>query len=136
MRRRRPQPLLFLAFIVLMGALMYAKNRSVPEPSMGLKVAAGRLKVYYRETPPPNGWTIAEIAPRDGEVWVDLAVTGTQAAALAEGPRERMVEALLRQCPPKSDKAWSVLLNTQDIEVRGLGADGKPLAAVSCRAVH
>ena len=127
MWRRRPQPLLFLAFVVVMGELMYAKKQPVSESSLGLKVAAQRLKVYYQETPPPKDWTIAEIAPRSGEVWIDITIPETQAKALGK---------LRDLCPPKSDQAWSVLLATQDIEIRSLGADGKSLAAVSCRAAQ
>lgn len=134
MRRRRPQPLLFLAFVVIMGALMYAKDLPVTESNVGLKTAAGRLKVYYQETPPPEGWTVAAIAPRGGEVWVDLTLPGTMAAAFLHAPRRKMLDALRGQCPPKTDPAWTVLLKTQDIEVRGLGPEGKALAAVSCRA--
>ncbi len=130
MRRRRPQPLLFLTFVVTMGALMYAKKQPVNEPGLGLKVAAQRLTVYYRETPPPKDWMIAEIAPRSGEVWIDFTIPERQA------PGERMEGALKNLCPPKSDQAWSVLLETQDIEIRGLSPDGRPLAAVSCRAAH
>jgi hypothetical protein len=136
MRRRRPQPLLVLSFVVIMGALMYAKDLPVSEPGLGLKVAAARLQVYYRETQPPTDWTIAAIEPRGGEVWVDLALPARQAAALAKAPRARLLAALRGLCPPQSDRAWSVLLKTQDIEVRGLGADGKALAAVSCRAAQ
>ncbi len=136
MRRRRPQPLLVLAFVVAMGALMYAKKQQVYEPSLGLKVAAQRLKVYYQDSPPPKDWTIAEIAPRSGEVWIDFRIPEGQVAALGKEAGERILGTLLDLCPPKSDQSWSVLLKTQDIEIRGLGADGRSLAAVSCRAAH
>ena len=134
MRRRRPQPLLFLAFVVIMGALMFANDLPVTNSNVGLKTAAGRLKVYYQETPPPMDWAIAAIAPRAGEVWVDLTLPDVLAAAFLHTPRKKLLEALKSQCPPKADKAWSVLLETQDIEVRGLSPEGKALAAISCRA--
>lgn len=134
MRRRRPQPLLFLAFVVVMGALMFAKKQPVTEPGLGLKVAAQRLLVYYRESPPPKDWTIAEISPRSGEMWIDFTIPEDQARAQGKAPGERILRALMGLCPPKSEQAWSVLLKTQDIQVRGLGADGRSLAAVSCRA--
>ncbi len=136
MRRRRPQPLLVLAFVMVMAALMYAADLPGPGPDPGLKAAQGRLKVYYGNHPPGNDWQLIEIAVRAGEVWVDLGLPGTQAAALVKGPRERMLDVLRAHCPPPSDPAWSVLLQTQDIEIRGLGAGGKAFAAVSCRAAH
>ena len=136
MRRRRPQPLLVLAFVLVMAALMFAADLPGPGPGPGLKAAQGRLKVYYLEHPPGNDWAVIEIAARGGEVWVDLGLPGTQAAALIKGPREKMLGALRAHCPPRSDPAWSVLKQTQDIEIRGLTADGKALAAVSCRAAH
>ena len=136
MRPRRPQPLLFLAFVVIMGALMYAKDVPVPNSNVGLKTAAGRLKVYYQETPPPKDWAVAAIASRDGEVWVDLTVPDAMAADFLHVPRRKMLDSLRGQCPPKTDKAWTVLLKTQDIEVRGLSPEGKALAAVSCRAAQ
>ena len=135
MRRRRPQPLLVLAFVLVMAALMFAADLPGPESGPGLKAAQGRLKVYYREHPPGNDWHLIEIAARGGEVWVDLGLPGTQAAALIQGPREKMLDALRAHCPPRSDPAWRVLLQTQDIEIRGLGG-GKAFAAVSCRAAH
>ncbi|NQV83871.1 MAG: hypothetical protein HQ494_08635 [Rhodospirillales bacterium] len=133
MRRRRPQPLLFLAFVVIMGALIFANKLPVSEPVLGLKVATERLKVYYGETPPPTNWAVAEITPRSGEVWVDLTLPEKQATAFTHQPRRRILDALTSQCPPKTDPAGSVLLKTQDIEVRGLNGEGKALAAVSCR---
>ncbi len=136
MRRRRPQPLLVLAFVLVMAALMFARDPPVSGPGPGLKAAQGRLKAYYREHPPGNDWVIAAIAIREGEVWVDLGLPGKQAAALTEGPREKMLDALRAHCPPKSDPAWSVLLMTQDIEIRGHDAGGKAFAAVSCRAFN
>ena len=84
MWRRRPQPRLFLAFVVVMGALMYAKKQPVSESSLGLKVAAQRLKVYYQETPPPKDWTITDITPRSGEVWIDFTIPETQAKVLGK----------------------------------------------------
>jgi len=132
MRRRRPQPLLVLAFVLLMGGVMFAKKVPVSEQGMGLKMAATRLRVYYKESPPPKGWTVAEIASRKGEVWVDLVLSEIPAAALLDA----LPVTLRGQCPPKTDAAWSVLLPAQDIEVRGLGANGKSLAAVSCRAAR
>ena len=51
-------------------------------------------------------------------------------------PRAEMLAALRGHCPPCSDPAWKVLLMTQDIEIRGLGAGGKAFAAVSCRAAY
>ena len=134
MRRRRPKPLLFLAFVVIMGALMYANDLPVTTSNVGLKTAAGRLKVYYQETPPPMEWAVAAISVRDGEVWVDLTLPDAMAAAFLHVPRKKMLEALKNQCPPKTDKAWTVLLKTQDIEVRGLSPEGKARAAVSCQA--
>ena len=113
-----------------------AADRPEPGPGPGLMAAEGRLRVYYREHPPRTDWEIIEIAAREGEVWVDLGLPGTRAAALIQGPREKMLAALRGHCPPRSDPAWKVLLMTQDIEIRGLGADGKALAAVSCRAAH
>ena len=136
MRRRRPQPLLVLAFVLVMAALMFAADLPGPGPGPGLKAAQGRLKVYYLEHPPGNDWRLIEIAARNGEVWVDFALPGTQAAALTQGAGEKILAALRGHCPPPSDPAWSVLLQTQDIEIRGLGADGKALAAVSCRAAQ
>ncbi len=140
MRRRRPQPLLVLAFVLVMAGLMFAADLPGPGPGPGsgpgLKAAQGRLKVYYGTHPPGNDWQLIEIAARDGEVWVDLGLPGTQAAALIEGPREKMLAALRAHCPPKSDPAWKVLLMTQDIEIRGLGPGRKAFAAVSCRATH
>ncbi|MBC8338274.1 MAG: hypothetical protein H8E39_06250 [Alphaproteobacteria bacterium] len=130
MRRRRPQPLLVLAFVLLMGAVMYSQKTPVTESSLGLKVASTRLKVYYTGTPPPNGWAISAIAPRDGEVWIDLVLPDGPAST----PFDALLEKLGSQCPPKTDAAWSVLKPTQDIEVRGLDKTGKALAAVSCRA--
>lgn len=127
--------MLFLAFVVVMGALMYAnRNRPVSEQSVGLKMAAGRLAVYYQETPPPQGWRVAAIQPRAGEVWVDLTLPGAMAAAFPHSRRRKFLGSLRAQCPPKSDRAWTVLLKTQDIEVRGLSPGGKALAAISCRA--
>ncbi len=134
MRRRRPQPLLVLGFVLVMAALMFAADLPSPGPGPGLKAAQGRLRVYYGNHPPRTDWVIVEIAARDGEVWVDLGLPGTQAAALIQGPREKMLAALRAHCPPRSDPAWKVLLMTQDIEIRGLGAGGKAFAAVSCRA--
>ncbi len=134
--RRRRQPLLVLGFVLIMGALMFASDLPVTGPSLGLTTAQNRLKVYYREHPPGNDWRLIEIATRNGEVWVDLGLSGTQAAALIQGEREKMLAALRRHCPPRSDPSWKVLLVTQDIEIRGLGAGGKALAAVSCRATH
>ncbi|NQU62409.1 MAG: hypothetical protein HQ512_14850 [Rhodospirillales bacterium] len=132
MRRRKPQPLLFLGFVIIMGALMYAKDLpTVPDSSVGLRAAVGRLKVYYQEYPPQNNWQIAEIASRDGEVWVDVIAHDAKTAA---HPRAKMVEALGNQCPVKDDIVWKVLLKNQDIEIRALSADGKAFAAVSCRA--
>jgi len=136
MRRHRPQPLLVLAFVVAMGALMFAKDLPTSKSTLGLTTAAGRLKVFYAEHPPGNDWQIAGIAVRAGAVWVDLAWPQTQAAALSQGPREKMLAALRAQCPPASDPAWSVLKKTQDIEIRGLNANKKALAAVSCRAFY
>ncbi len=140
MRRRRPQPLLVLAFVLVMAALMFAADLPGPGPDPGsgpgLKAAQGRLRVYYANHPPGNDWRLIEIAAREGEVWVDLGLAGTQAAALIQGADEKMLAALRGHCPPRSDPAWKVLLQTQDIEIRGLGADGKALAAVSCRAAH
>ena len=136
MRRRRPQPLLVLAFVMVMAALMFAADLPGPAPDPGLKAAQGRLRVYYGNHPPGNDWQLIEIAVRAGEVWVDLGLPGTQAAALIQGADEKMLAALRGHCPPRSDPAGSVLLQTQDIEIRGVGADGKALAAVSCRASH
>ncbi len=128
--------MLVLAFVLVMAALMFAADLPDPGPGPGLIAAQGRLRVYYREHPPGNDWRLIAIAAREGEVWVDLGLPGTQAAALIQGPREKMLAALRGHCPPRSDPAWKVLLMTQDIEIRGLGADGKALAAVSCRATH
>lgn len=128
--------MLFLGFVVVMAALMYA-TRTGPgsEQSVGLKMAAGRLAVYYQETPPPQGWTVAAIQPRAGEVWIDLTLPDAVAAAFPHNPRQKFLDALRDQCPPKTDRAWTVLRKTEDIEVRGLGPGGKALAAISCRAV-
>ena len=115
---------------------MYAKKMPVSEPVLGLKVASSRLQVYFRETPPPKDWTIAAIEPAKGEVWVDLTLPEKQAAAFTHQPRRNLLDALTSQCPPQSDPAWSVLLKTQDIEIRSLSADGKALAAISCRAAR
>ena len=135
MRRRRPQPLLFLGFVIVMGALMYAKDLpTTPDSNLGLRTAASRLKVYFQENPPKNNWRVTDIKSRDGEVWVDIVLPKADAEALMQGPRAKMEEALLAQCPAKDDMAWKVLLKTQDIEIRGLKPDRKAIAAVSCRA--
>ena len=115
MRRRRPQPLLVLGFVLAMAALMFAAGLPDPGPGPGLKAAEGRPKVYYQEHPPGNDWRLIEIAARGGEVWVDLGLSGTQAAALIQGADEKMLAALRGHSPPSSDPAWSVLLQTQDI---------------------
>jgi hypothetical protein len=115
MRRRRPQPLLVLGFVLVMAALMFAAGLPDPGPGPGLKAAEGRLKVYYQEHPPGNDWRLIEIAARGGEVWVDLGLPRTQAAALIQGADEKMLAALRGHSPPSSDPAWSVLLQTQDI---------------------
>jgi len=129
--------MLFLAFVLTMGAVMYAtKEGTVTNQGTGLKMVAGRLAVYYQETPPPAGWAIAAIQPRAGEVWVDLILPEDKAAGIYHDRRRPLLDALRTQCPPKTDAAWSVLLNTQDIEIRGLSPTGKALAAVSCRAVR
>lgn len=135
MRRRRPQPLLVLAFVIVMGAVMYAKDVPVTGSTMGLNVAANRLAVFYREAPPPDGWAVAEIAVHPGEVWVDLTLPEPMAAGIYHERRKPLLNALYGQCPPKADKAWTVLLKTQDIQVRGLAPGGNALTAVSCRAV-
>ena len=126
MRRRKPQPLLVLAFVLIMGALMYVKDLPNPQPVLGLKMASGRLKVYYTEHPPGNDWTVRNIAIQGRAVWVDFD--------LPKEPPDTMLEALRTRCPLKTDAVWSVLSKTQDIEVRALPRDGKVIAAISCRA--
>ena len=128
MRRRRPQPLLVLAFVMLMGVLMYVQKLPTREPVTGLKMASGRLSVYYTEHPPGPGWSVRSIAIQGRAVWVDLGFPKESAGTIQDALRAR--------CPINTDAAWSVLLKTQDIEVRGLANDGKVIAAISCRALQ
>ncbi len=128
--RPRPRPLLVLAFILIMAALLYVQAPPSPKPSRALKEAAERLKAYYREQPPPVGWKIAGIAVRQGEVWVDMDLP----KAFMDTPHEAVATALGGQCPVRSDVAWRVLGPDQEIEVRGSAPTGKILAAVNCRA--
>ncbi|MCH7865961.1 MAG: hypothetical protein IIC56_12195, partial [Proteobacteria bacterium] len=72
--RPRPRPLLVLAFILIMAALLYVQAPPSPKPSRALKEAAERLKAYYREQPLPFGWKIAGIAVSEGEVWVEMVL--------------------------------------------------------------
>ncbi len=127
MRRRKPQPILVLAFVLLMGAVMYVKDLPNPEPVLGLKVATGRLKVYYTEQPPGAGWRVQDITIQGNAVWVDFA--------FPQKPGDRISGALGARCPNRSDAVWKVLLQTQDIEVRGLTPEGRVIAAISCRAL-
>ena len=128
--RPRSRPLLVLAFVLVMAALMYVQAPPSPKPSRALKEAAERLKAYYREQPLPFGWKIAGIAVRQGEVWVDMDLP----KAFMDMPYEAVATALGGQCPARSDVAWGVLGPKQEIEVRGSAPTGKILAAVNCRA--
>lgn len=128
MRRRRPQPLLVLAFVMLMGVLMYIQKLPTREPVLGLEMASGRLSVYYTEQPPGPGWSVRSIAVQGKAVWVDFGLPKVTAGTIQDALRAR--------CPIKTDPAWSVLLKTQDIEVRGLANDGEVIAAISCRALQ
>jgi len=132
MRRRRPQPLLVLAFVMLMGLLMYVQKLPTSEPVLGLKMASGRLPVYYTEHPPGAGWSVRSIAIQDRAVWVDFGFP----SGLSRQSAATVQQALRSRCPINTDDAWSVLLKTQDIEVRGLAPDGKVIAAISCRALQ
>ena len=128
--RPRPRPLLVLAFILIMAALMYVQAPPSPKASRALKEAAERLKAYYRERPPPVGWKIAGIAVSEGEVWVEMDLP----KSLADMPYEVVAAALGGQCPMRSDVAWRVLGPDQTIEVRGKTPGQKPFVAVDCRA--
>ncbi len=128
--RPRPRPLLVLAFVLIMAALLYVRAPPSPKPSRALKETAERLKAYYRERPPPVGWKIAGVAVSEGEVWVEMRLP----KSLADMPYEVVVTALGGQCPMRSDVAWRVLGPDQTIEVRGKTAGRKPFVAVDCRA--
>lgn len=128
--RPRSRPLLVLAFVLVMAALMYVQAPPSPKPSRALKETAERLKAYYRERPPPVGWKIAGIAVSEGEVWVEMILP----KSLRDMPYEAVATALGGQCPMRSDVAWRVLGPDQTIEVRGSAPEGRTLAAVDCRA--
>ena len=120
MRRRRPQPLLVLGFVLVMAALMFAAGLPDPGPGPGLKAAEGRLKVYYQEHPPGNEWRLIEIAARGGEVWVDLGLPRTQAAA-SEATRAVADSTAMRRRRARLRKARisRYALSAWDIEMRG-----------------
>ncbi len=132
--RPRPRPLLVLGFVLIMAALMYVQAPPNPQLSRALKDASEHLKAYYRETPVPEGWEIAGISARNGKVWVDMVLPGSEAAALVKAAPGKGDQILGVYCPPRSDMVWRILSETQGIEVRGLGPGGKAVLAVDCRA--
>ena len=132
--RPRPRPLMVLCFVLLMAAVMAIQSPPSPGPSRALKDGAARMKAYFPENPPPNGWQIAAISTHDGAVWVDIRLPKAEAAFLAKPPFLALNQALGRQCPPKDDIVWRVLTPTQDIEIRAMAGGERALLAVSCRA--
>jgi len=112
-------------FVLLMAALLYAREPPSPRPSRALKEAAERLKAYYRETPSPDGLAVVAVDVRGGEVWVDVRAPARPGADLAGE-----IEA---RCPPASDVAWRLLADHQIIQVRAVTGSGQALVAVDCR---
>ncbi len=134
--RPRPKPLIVLCFVLLMAAIMVIQSPPSPGPSRALKDAAAQMKAYFPENPPPKGWQIAAISTRAGAVWVDMRLPEAEAASLSIPPFQALNQALGRQCPSKDDIVWRVLTSTQDIEIRGVRAEGKVLISVNCRAFN
>ncbi|MEE9316881.1 MAG: hypothetical protein V3U48_01170 [Rhodospirillales bacterium] len=132
--RPRPRPLLVLGFVLIMAALMYVQAPPNPQLSRALKDAEKHLKAYYRETPVPEGWEITGISSRNGKVWVDMVLPGSQAAALVNSAPGKGDQTLGVYCPPRTDMVWRILSETQGLEVRGLDPGGKAVLAVDCRA--
>ena len=134
--RPRPRPLLVLGFVLAMAAVWVAY--SPPSPTMGraLKDTEARLNEFYRGRALPPGWRLAEVSvvSRRHEVWVDVRLAETAAAALAERSRPAIAAAVARLCPPNGDPVWRILQPRQEIEVRAATESGQVLAAVNCRA--
>ena len=131
--RPRPRPLLVLAFVLVMAALMYVQAPPNPHLSRALKDSSVRLKDYYRENPVPEGWKISEISVRDGKVWVDMVLPDPEAAALARVAPEQGGQTLGVHCPPRPDIVWRLLSETQGIEIRARPTGKEPFIAVNCR---
>ena len=132
--RPRPRPLLVLGFVLIMAALMYVQAPPNPQLSRALKDAAERLKAYYRGNPVPENWKITGVSTGADDVWVDFSLPGGEAAALVQGPRDKMVETIGAQCPVRTDIVWRVLSPTQGIEIRARAAGKEPFIAVNSRA--